>query len=151
MGHTPLVHLSQSGSTVMSRGLCYVLVGSDLCMTGRLKFGPVSIPNSCGHDTGGFLWALKSRSDDHSTAHGHVLRRVVSRLTRNSAFPSGFWFLGWIIKALQRERSLSSRAYPTVKTWGSYFSLWVLINFVGKESTKTNLNFLFSVINFLQL
>ena len=28
---------------------CCVLVGNDLNMTGWLKFGPVSTPNSCGH------------------------------------------------------------------------------------------------------
>ena len=28
-----------------------------------------------------------SRSDDHSTVHGHVLTRVVSRLIRISVFP----------------------------------------------------------------
>ena len=32
--------------------------------------------HSCGHDTGG-LRSRSSRSDDHSTAHGHMLRRVV--------------------------------------------------------------------------
>ena len=41
------------GGTVMRSGLGFVLVGSELFMTGWLKFGPVRTPNSCGHDTGG--------------------------------------------------------------------------------------------------
>jgi len=35
---------------------------------------------------GGFV-LRSSKSDDHSTAHGHVLSRVVSRLIRISVFP----------------------------------------------------------------
>ncbi len=38
------------------------------------------IPNPCGHDIGGGLCDLDSRSDDHITdVRIHVLSRVVSR------------------------------------------------------------------------
>ena len=53
LGHIPQTRVA-FGGTAMSRGLCCVLVGNDLCMARWLKLGPLSIPNSCGHDTGGF-------------------------------------------------------------------------------------------------
>jgi hypothetical protein len=76
------------GGTVTSSGLDFVLVGSDLCLTGWLKFGTVPTPNSCGHVTGGGMCVMN---------HGHVLSRVVGRLIRTSVFPSTSSF-SWLNK-----------------------------------------------------
>jgi hypothetical protein len=64
----------------------------------------LSIPNSCGHDTGE-LRSRSSRSDNHSTAHSHVLSRVVSRLIRISVFPC---FRGVLTSSLN-NKSASER------------------------------------------
>jgi hypothetical protein len=59
------------------------------------KFGPTTIPNSCGHDTGGGLCVMNSRSDDHSTVERiHVLSRVVTHLNSEFCIPFvlGVWF-----------------------------------------------------------
>jgi hypothetical protein len=60
----------------------------------------LSIPNSCGHPvTQGVIVLRSSKSDDHHTDHGHVLRRVLSRLIRISVFP----FLGGLTSSLNNK------------------------------------------------
>ena len=80
--------------------------------------------NSCCHDTYGDLWVLDSRSTGRMTTtlrDGHVLIRVVSRLIRISVFPSGFWFLGYSIKTLQRERESKRSFYLfIINNWVSF-------------------------------
>ncbi len=53
MGHTPLPLCPPSTYTVMSRGFRCTWVRSDSCTPEWPKFGPTTIPNFCGHDTGG--------------------------------------------------------------------------------------------------
>ncbi len=83
----------------MNRGLGCVLVGHDLYMTSLLKLVNLG---RCPYQTcvvmtqGGFV-LRSSKSDDHSTAHGHVLSRVVSRLIRISVFPC-FWDFDFFVK-----------------------------------------------------
>jgi hypothetical protein len=63
----------------VSRGLGCVLVWSDFCMTlDDWNLGRLPSLNSGGHDTGVWLGS-EQYGDDHSTVHGHVLSRVVSR------------------------------------------------------------------------
>jgi len=87
----------------MIRDLRYVLVWIDLTMTEWLKIGPVSIPNSCGHDTGGFLCDSNMFETPHHCPQSRVEQKVVSRLIRNSVFPSGSWLNNK--KASESERS----------------------------------------------
>ena len=53
-----------------------------------------------------------SRSDDHNTAHGYVLRRVVSRLIRISLFP----FVVGVLTSSLNNKSASEREKIPVAT-----------------------------------
>ncbi len=52
-----------------------------------------------------------SRSDEHSTAHGHVLSRVVSRLIQISVFPS----FGGGLTSYLNNKPVSEREIKTLK------------------------------------
>jgi hypothetical protein len=60
-----------------------------------------------------------SKSDDHNTAHGHVLSRVFSRLIRISVFPC---FLGVLTsslnnKSVQRDSTVRNSLYGRGTSW----------------------------------
>ncbi len=57
MGNIPLTRCPPSTCTVMSRGFRCTWVRSDFCTPEWPKFGSTTIPNFCGHDTGGGLCA----------------------------------------------------------------------------------------------
>jgi hypothetical protein len=122
LGHTPQTRVA-FGGTAMSRGLCCVLVGNDLYMTRWLKLGPLSIPNSCGYDTGG-LRSRSSKSDDHSTAHGHVLSRVVSHLIRISVFP---FVLGVLTSSLNNKSASERESQHNLLIYVIYANLCYVI------------------------
>ncbi len=129
----------------MNRDLCCVLVGNDLYMTRWLKVVvhsklSLSIPNSCGHDTGGLRFR-SSRSDDHITSHGHVLSRVVSRLIRISVFP----FLGGLTSL--NNKSASEREPAWTKQDDNQLAWkYFLASLSQREGRKYFMNFFLSLL-----
>jgi hypothetical protein len=70
------------------------------------------IPNSRGHDTGGGLCVMNSRSDDHSTvARLYVFRRVLSRLNSEFCIPSFWGFDSGLNNKSTSERERENQHY----------------------------------------
>jgi hypothetical protein len=85
MGHTPLSLCPPSGRTVMCRGFRCTWVRSDSCTSEWPKFGPTTIPNSCGHDTGGGLCVRRVGRMTTVLLHGLRVQQGLSLLWINKA------------------------------------------------------------------